>query len=112
MDQASNVDEYVTNCCWARKQITFTLLSHYRLGFDLEGFPFWNICMNIVVQPKYVCYLKSDNLQYNTLVRWLVNQASDVPYIILFHNFLQNSLQKSFKFIFFYEFAKTKIKSF
>ena len=26
----------------------------------------------------------------------LINQASDVPNIIFFHNFLQNSLQKSF----------------
>ena len=39
---------------------------------------------------------KSDNLQYNTLGRWddrLIDQASDVPSIIIFHNFLQNSLQ-------------------
>ena len=36
--------------------------------------------------------LKSDNLQYNTLGRWderLIDQASDVPSIIFFHNFLQ-----------------------
>ena len=35
--------------------------------------------------------LKSDNLQYNTLGRWderLIDQASDVPSIIFFHNFL------------------------
>ena len=47
--------------------------------------------------------LKSDNLQYNMLGRWneqLIDQASDVPSIIFFHNFLQNSLQKSFQFIF------------
>ena len=42
------------------------------------------------------------------------NQASDVPNIIFFHNFLQKSLQKSFQFIFlfFYNFTKIKIKSF
>ena len=56
--------------------------------------------------------LKSDNLQYNTLGRWdnrLIDQASDVPSIIFFHSFLQNSLQNSFN-LFFYNF--TKIKSF
>ena len=51
--------------------------------------------------------LKSDNLQYNTLV----DQASDVPSIIFFHNFLQNSLQKWFQFILFL-FTKIKIKNF
>ena len=49
--------------------------------------------------------------------RWdkqLIDQASDVPSIIFFHNFLQNSLQKLFQFIFlfFYNFTKIKIKSF
>jgi hypothetical protein len=43
--------------------------------------------------------------------RWdeqLIDQASDVPSIIFFHDFLQNSLQKSFQFIFlfFYDFTK------
>ena len=32
--------------------------------------------------------------------KWIVNQASDVPSIIFFHDFLQNFLQKSFQFIF------------
>ena len=55
---------------------------------------------------------KSDNIQYNTLVRWdkwLVDQAFDVPSIIFFHNFLQNSLQKSFQFdiYFFYKFTNS-----
>ena len=46
--------------------------------------------------------IKSDNLQYNTLESlgcWdnrLIDQASDVPSIIFFHNFLQISLQISF----------------
>ena len=38
-----------------------------------------------------------------SLGRWakrIVDQASDVPSIIFFHDFLQNSLQKSFQFIF------------
>ena len=62
-------------------------------------------------------HIKSDNLQYNTLGRWddrLIDQASDVTSIIFFHDFLQNSLQKSFQFIFlfFYRITKIKIKSF
>ena len=61
--------------------------------------------------------LKSDNLQYNKLGRWdvrLIDQSSDFPSIIFFHNFLENSLQKPFQFIFllFYNFTKIKIKSF
>ena len=41
---------------------------------------------------KNVQYIKSDNLQYNTLSlgRWdkqLIDQASDIPSIIFFHNF-------------------------
>ena len=43
------------------------------------------------------------------------NQASYVPCIIIFfHNFLQNSLQKPFQFIFlyFYNFTKVKINNF
>ena len=50
---------------------------------------------------------KSDNLQYNTLGRWdkrLIDQV-----FFFFHNFLQNTLQKSFQFIFFFI---IKIKSY
>ena len=52
------------------------------------------------------------------LGRWdkrIVNQASDVPSIIFFHDFLQNSLQKFFQFIvifFICNYTKIKIKSF
>ena len=51
------------------------------------------------------------------LGRWdkrILDQMFDVPSIIFFHNFLQNSLQKSFQFIFlfFYKITKIKIKSF
>jgi hypothetical protein len=44
----------------------------------------------------------------------LIDQASDVPSIIFFHNFLHDSLQKLFQFIFlfFYNFTKIKRKSF
>ena len=38
------------------------------------------------------------------LDKWLVDQASDVPSIIIFHNFLQNSLQKIVPVYFFYFF--------
>ena len=47
--------------------------------------------------------------------KWLVDQASDVPSIFFFHNFLQNSFQRSFQFIYFYfycNFTKVKIKSY
>jgi hypothetical protein len=60
--------------------------------------------------------LKSDNLQYNTLGRQderLIDQVSDVPSIIFFHNFLQNALQNSFYHFFIsYNFTKIKIKCF
>ena len=44
----------------------------------------------------------------------LIDQASDVPSIMSFHDFLQNSLQKSFQFIFlfFHKFTRIEIKSF
>ena len=44
----------------------------------------------------------------------IIDQASDVPNIIFFHDFLQNSSQKSFQFIFlfFYKITKIKIKRF
>ena len=43
-----------------------------------------------------------------------MDQVFDVPSIIFFHSFMQNSLQKSFQFIFifFYKFTKIRIKSF
>ena len=50
--------------------------------------------------------LESNNLQYNTLARWLTgtNDSSTkrlmFQVLFLFHNFLQNSLQKLFQFIF------------
>ena len=48
---------------------------------------------------------KSVNLQYNTLGRWakrLGDQASDVPSIIFFHNFLQNSCKNRFNLLFYF----------
>ena len=57
--------------------------------------------------------IKSDNLQYNTLGRWakrLVDQASDVPSIIFFHDFLQNSLQKWFQCIFYFSITLQNLK--
>ena len=47
--------------------------------------------------------LKSDNLQYNTLSHWVdgtIISLTDVPGIIFYYNFLQNSLQKSFQLFF------------
>ena len=68
----------------------------------------------ILWRLQYI-YLKSDNLQYNMLGRWyncLIDQLSNVPIIIFFYNFLQNSLQKSFHFIFLFFHNSTKINSF
>ena len=51
-------------------------------------------------------YLKSVNLQYNTLVRWddgtkdSSNKHLMFQVLIFFHNFLQNPFQKLFQFIF------------
>ena len=66
----------------------------------------------------YGPFLKSVNLQCSTL--GCLNDGtnkyalSDVLSIIHFHDFLQNSLQNSFQFIFlfFYNITKMKIKSF
>ena len=64
--------------------------------------------------------MKSVNLQYNTLgcLDNGTNKSSTkrlmFQVLFFFHDFLQNSLQKSFQFIFlfFYEITKMKIKSF
>ena len=55
--------------------------------------------MNISGLESEETNLKFDNHQFNMLGRWdnhLIDQASDIPSIIYFHNFLQNSLEKSF----------------
>ena len=62
----------------------------------------------------------SNNLQCNKLSCWVdgtdhIEQASDVPSTYYFvHNFLLDSLQKSFQFIyiFFHNFTKIRIMSF
>ena len=56
--------------------------------------------------------LKSHNIQYITLGRWdkwLINQASDVPSIIFFHNFLWIRALKTLYF--FYKKKKEKKKN-
>ena len=62
-------------------------------------------------------YKESNNLQYNTLGRWInwtivsLTICLIFQLLFLFQNFLQNSLQKFFQiFLFFHNF--TKIKSF
>ena len=63
---------------------------------------------------------ESDNLQYNTLFCWFAGTNESFTMclvfqvLFIFHNFLQNYLQKSFQFIFlsFHKFTKMKIKSF
>jgi hypothetical protein len=63
--------------------------------------------------------IKSVNLQYNTLGRLDdgTNESSTkrmMFQVFFFHDFLQNSLQKSFQFIFlfFYKITKIKVKNF
>ena len=52
-------------------------------------------------------YLKSGNLQYNTLGRMTYQPSVWCSKYFFFHNFMQNTLQKSFQFIFlfFYNFT-------
>ena len=62
--------------------------------------------------------IRQSTIYYAGLLgRWdkqIVNQASNIPSIIFFHDSLQHSLQKSFQFIFLflYKITKMKIKSF
>ena len=79
--------------------VTFVATYVYILG----GVKWTQVCSKKCVSSENVnCQLKSVNLQYNTLGRLDngTNESSDVPSIIFFHDFLQNSLQKSFQFIF------------
>ena len=70
------------------------LLDHF-IGSELSLSPFQVSRINCPV-------LKSDNLQYDTLVRWFpgTNDSSTrhVQVLFFFHNFLQNSFQKLFQF--------------
>ena len=76
--------------------------------------------MRIYIHFTYIGSLKSVNLQYITLACLDdgTNKSSTkhlmFQVIFFFHDFLQNSLQKSFHFIFlfFYKITKIKIKSF
>ena len=61
----------------------------------------------MIVKSSLLVFKKVENQQssiwYTGLLAWLddclINQGSDGPSIIFFHNFLQNPLQKSFQFI-------------
>ena len=63
-------------------------------------------CIPIVNCKTTKVNLKSDNLQYNTLVRWVAGTNDSLTKCLMFqvlffcNNFLQNSLQKWFQFIF------------
>ena len=89
---------------------------------EIRGLPWLSNCLTVTylnVRPPCVLfgpffnyvdqmigYLKSDNLQYNTLGCWVAgtNDSSTkglmFQVLFFFHNFLQNSLQKFFQFIF------------
>jgi hypothetical protein len=57
--------------------------------------------------------LKSDSLQYNTLVRWDESTRHLMFQVLFFfHNFLQNSLQKLFQINFSLFFYKNENKDF
>ena len=62
----------------------------------------------------HICYLKSVNLQYNTLVCWAYGTNDLSTKCLMFQVlYLQNSLQKPFQFIlFFHKITKMKIKRF
>ena len=73
--------------------------------------------------PSWRNFMKSVNLQYNTLVRWADGTNDSLTkrlmfqVLFFFHKILQNSLQKLFQFIylflyFFYKITKMKIKNF
>ena len=59
---------------------------------------------NNVVKSGFYPIRQSTIYYAGSLGRW--DQASDVPSIIFFYGFLQNSLQKSFQFIFVFFFIK------
>ena len=74
-------------------------------------------CLSICQTFVLIADLKFDNLQYYILARWLAginDSLTKHPIYVVFHNFLQNSLQKLFQFIIlcFYKFTKIIIKSF
>ena len=75
-----------------------------------QGFPLHGLSEPLGLQegPE----IRQSTIKY-PWYKWIVDQASDVPSIIFFHDFLQNSLQKSFQSIFlFFFFFFTKIKFF
>ena len=62
----------------------------------------WNI-RHLVDESFVPANQTMTEAEHNRLGRWderLIDQASDVPSIIFFHNFLQKSLQTSFQIIF------------
>ena len=96
-----------------------TDIHHWKSGFPEGTFinkfypitrsflaPFWTILPTIAqltlmdvpwgIFHSLLQYQKSDNLQYNMVGCW--DECS--KHYFFFHNFLQNSLQKSFQFIF------------
>ena len=84
---------------------------------SLELLFFWHertfrtpVCQKVDVTQKSIlkyfqrAEIRQSTIYYSGLLgQWdkrIVDQASDVPSIIFIHDFLQNSLQKSFLFIF------------
>ena len=83
----------------------------WRLFFPLNlYFTLYLLALQLVLivgALGYGRFLKSANLQYNTLVRW-ADEINDswTKRLMFFHKTLHNSLQKPFQFIFFIFFIK------
>ena len=71
----------------------------------------WSV---IQLQVLWIVDLKSDNLQYTMLGRWVAGMNDSLTkflmlqVLLLFHKFLQNSLQNLFQLIFLWFYKKMK----
>ena len=68
-----------------------------------EGHPLKSTLSNLPckIYPIKFTVVKSNNLQYNTLVPWFAGTNDQVSDVYFFQNFLQNSWQKRVQCIFF-----------
>ena len=97
------------------------VMAHFGIkAFMNTHFMIWGNIFFLILTSLESCWLqKSVYLQYNSLGPWMMGQMNCRTSVwcskyYFFHDFLQNSLQKSFQFIFlfFYKITKIKIKEF
>ena len=107
MEGGQNWIKFSPRSSWMTFFHYFFFLSEnaYQIRRNIRFLRFTNTLIDMPSIWKSIFNLKhkSDNLQKNTLGRWndcLIDQASDIPCNIFFHNFLQYSLQESFQYIF------------